>query len=120
VKEVLSEAGYRVLEAKDGAEALVVFTARKAEIDALVADIEMPGLDGFELTKKIRATGSSLPIIALTSLASDEDRKRGVDAGVDVFQVKLDRDELLLALAGLIAKGNEERGPDHGAARVSY
>jgi two-component system chemotaxis sensor kinase CheA len=98
VQEILSESGYRVLEARDGQEALDLFTKEEAAIDAVVTDIEMPGLDGYELTKKLREKGTHIPIIALTSLASDEDRQSGIDAGIDEFQVKLDRDELLSAL----------------------
>jgi CheY-like chemotaxis protein len=106
VREMLAEAGYTVLEAQDGAQALEIFAREGGAIEAVVADIEMPNIDGFELTRRIRATGSKVPVLALTSLASDEDRKRGIEAGVDDFQVKLDKDELLKALASLV----HERG----------
>ncbi|HUW42578.1 MAG TPA: response regulator, partial [Rectinemataceae bacterium] len=109
VKEILAEAGYGVLEAGDGAEALALFGERASALSAVVADIEMPEMDGFELSRRIRASGSGLPIIALTSLASDEDRRKATEAGVDVFQVKLDEGELLKALGELIRNSGAAR-----------
>ena len=60
----------------------------------------MPNMDGLELTRRIRREPrfADLPVIALTSLASEEDFQRGFDAGVTEYQVKLDRDELLGAI----------------------
>ncbi|MDA8427616.1 MAG: chemotaxis protein CheW, partial [Treponema sp.] len=109
VREILAGAGYDVLEAVDGDEALALFGERSSALAAVVADIEMPGMDGFELSRRIRASGSGLPIIALTSLASDEDRRRAAEAGVDVFQVKLDEGELLTALGELIRNSGSAR-----------
>jgi len=109
VKEILAGAGYGVLEAGDGAEALALFGERASALSAVVADIEMPEMDGFELSRRIRASGSGLPIIALTSLASDEDRRKATEAGVDVFQVKLDEGELLKALGELIRNSGAAR-----------
>jgi len=63
----------------------------------VVTDIEMPRLDGLGLTRRIRADKRTalLPVIALTSLAGDEDIARGDAAGIDDYQTKLDRDRLL-------------------------
>ena len=108
VRQTLLESGYRVVEARNGEEALSLYDADAQRIDAIVSDIEMPGIDGFELVKRIRARGSSVPVVALTSLASDEDRRKGVEAGVDAFLVKLDGDELIRELGKLIAdKGHQ-------------
>jgi len=65
-----------------------------------VTDIEMPRLDGLGLARRIRADRRTvqLPIVALTSLAGDEDIARGKAAGIDDYQTKLDRDRLLEGL----------------------
>ena len=63
----------------------------------MATDVEMPRLDGLQLTQRIRADGrfAELPIIALSSLAGEEEIARGLAAGVDEYQVKLNKDELL-------------------------
>ena len=57
----------------------------------------MPNLNGFELTRRIRASRewSELPVIAVTSLANDADRERGREAGVSAYLVKLQREQLI-------------------------
>jgi two-component system chemotaxis sensor kinase CheA len=64
----------------------------------------MPRLDGLDLTRRIRADErtAGLPIIAVTSLASDEDFARGKAVGVNEYQTKLDRDNLLAGLQRLM------------------
>lgn len=99
---LLAEAGYRPLPARDGEDALSLFEANAGSVEACVLDMEMPGMDGFELTRRIRAAGSRVPVVALTSLASENDERRAREAGVDSFEVKLDRDELVDTLARLL------------------
>jgi len=72
-------------------------------IDLVVTDIEMPNMNGYELTKQIRSDArfSSLPIIAVTSLAGEEDVERGRQAGLTNYLVKLDREKLLEAIAAI-------------------
>jgi two-component system chemotaxis sensor kinase CheA len=67
------------------------------EISVVATDIEMPRLDGLSLTRKIRADArfGKLPVIALSSLAAEEEIARGLEAGISEYQVKLDRDRLL-------------------------
>jgi len=98
------EAGYAVLEAEDGQEAWEILCREGERIDAVVTDIEMPHLDGLALTRKIRADERfrDLPVVALTTLADDEDIARGREAGVTDYQVKLDRDELLASVARIL------------------
>jgi len=71
----------------------------------VVTDVEMPNLTGLGLAARIRQDQrfAHLPILALTSLASEEDVAKGKAAGVDDYQVKLDRDNLLTALRSLLA-----------------
>ncbi len=98
------EAGYAVLEAEDGREAWDILCREGEKINAVVTDIEMPHMDGLALTRKIRADERfrHLPVVALTTLAEDEDIERGREAGVTDYQVKLDREELLASVTRLL------------------
>jgi two-component system chemotaxis sensor kinase CheA len=93
----LNEDGYTVLSAADGEAAWELLEKNLEKVRAVVTDIEMPRLDGLGLTRRIRADKRTalLPVIALTSLAGDEDIARGDAAGIDDYQTKLDRDRLL-------------------------
>jgi two-component system chemotaxis sensor kinase CheA len=87
-KNILESAGFRVKVASDGVEAWDVLQTEGA--DLLVSDIEMPRLDGFDLTERIRADRRlrDLPVVLVTSLDSREQRERGVAAGADAHIVK--------------------------------
>jgi two-component system chemotaxis sensor kinase CheA len=103
-RSILERAGYEVSVAVDGSEAL----GRLAEqpVDLVLTDVEMPVMNGFELTEAIRADErwSNLPVLILTSRANDEDRHRGLDAGADGYIVKSSFDEgsLLSAIVGVL------------------
>jgi len=95
LREVLEAAGYRVLEATNGREALDVI--RKNKPDLAFLDIRMPGMDGIgvvrELRKDIRF--EALPVIAVTAYAMPGDRERVVEAGFDSYITKpIDVDDL--------------------------
>jgi DNA-binding response OmpR family regulator len=81
----LERSGYTVLRARDGEEALRV--AQEAKPDLAVLDVMMPKLDGFEVTRRLRADGatSTMPIILLTARAQDADVQAGFDAGADDY-----------------------------------
>jgi two-component system, chemotaxis family, sensor kinase CheA len=87
-KNILQAAGYQVLSATDGVEALREL--QSANVDLVVADVEMPNMDGIRLTQHLRQTPefSHLPIILVTSLESREDRERGLLAGANAYIVK--------------------------------
>jgi len=106
VKRFLEEEGYRVLDAPDGEAAWEVLQQHTSEIRVVVTDVEMPRLSGLGLAKRIRANERTarLPIIALTSLAGDDHVAEGKAAGVDDYQVKLDRDGLLARLSQMLAE----------------
>jgi two-component system chemotaxis sensor kinase CheA len=93
----MEDDGYTVIEAEDGVVAWDLMQAHASEIDAVVTDIEMPNMDGFALTEKIRGDErfSDLPVIALTTLAGEGDVARGKAVGIDDYQIKLDREKLL-------------------------
>ena len=100
VKGYMTEAGYEVIEAEDGVEALEQLEEHFDDISLLVTDIEMPNMDGFLLTEQIRKNPrfKGLPIIALTTLASDEDKARGKAVGIDEYHIKLDKERLMVAV----------------------
>ncbi len=97
VKGFLEDDGFNVLETVDGQEAWDCLNEHADKVSIVVTDLEMPNMDGFQLTEKIRADErfSHLTVIALTSLAGDEDIAKGKKVGIDDYQVKLDRDKLL-------------------------
>lgn len=103
-KRILEGAGYEVVTAVDGLDAFNKLKTR--DFDAVVSDVQMPNLDGLELTIKIRQQKqySELPIILVTSLASDEDRKRGADAGANAYIPKgtFNQDVLVETLKRLV------------------
>lgn len=88
LKNILNAAGYDVRIAVDGMEAWEMIAAQ--EPDVVVSDVEMPRMNGFELTAKIRSEErfAGLPVVLVTSLESAEDRERGVEAGADAYIVK--------------------------------
>jgi two-component system chemotaxis sensor kinase CheA len=103
-KSILENAGYKVRLAADGAEAWNILQSEACDI--LVSDIIMPVMDGFDLTKKVRADRrlKELPVILVTSLGSDDDHERGVQAGADAYIVKgsFTQDRLLETIRRLI------------------
>jgi two-component system chemotaxis sensor kinase CheA len=87
-RNILEGQGYRVEVAVSGEEALAVLA--RQDFDLIVTDIEMPGIDGFELTRRIRQTqdGAEVPVIIVSSRATDEDRRRGIEVGAQAYIVK--------------------------------
>lgn len=88
LKNILESAGYDVQTAVDGADAWA--TLKTGNFDVVVSDIEMPRMDGFELTAKIRGdeTLKNVPVVVVTSLESREDRERGIDVGANAYIIK--------------------------------
>ena len=103
-KSYLEAAGYQVITAMHGNEALEQL--EKHPVDVVVTDIAMPYCNGYELTKAIKANAEwkHIPVMALTALSGEEDRRKGIEAGIDEYQIKLDRDDVLKALELLILR----------------
>ena len=97
VKGYMIEAGYEVIEAEDGQIAWDLLQEHAEEITLLVTDIEMPNMDGFELTEKIKTDDryKAMPVIALTTLAGEEDVAKGKSVGIDEYHIKLDKERLM-------------------------
>lgn len=94
LKNILQASGYQVKTAVDGLDALA--TLKTETVDLVVSDIEMPRMDGFDLTVNIRADKklAELPVILVTALASREHRERGIDAGATAYIIKSDFDQI--------------------------
>ncbi len=101
----LEKAGHRVIACEDGMVAWNALRQPDCAVDLVVTDVEMPNLDGIELARRIKGNPelARLPIIAVTSLASDEDQARGMQAGIDQYHVKLDREQLIATVDQILA-----------------
>jgi len=93
LKNILESAGYHVTTAVDGQDGLT--TLKTAPFDLVVSDVQMPRMDGYELTTRIRQDKalSELPVILVTSLGSREDRERGIEAGASAYIIKTSFDQ---------------------------
>lgn len=96
----MTESGYDVIEGEDGAIAWDLLQEHGDKITIVVTDIEMPNMDGFQLTEIIRkdARFKDIPIIALTTLAGEEDVAKGKAVGVDEYHIKLDKEKLMASV----------------------
>jgi two-component system chemotaxis sensor kinase CheA len=108
----LESDGYEVVGCEDGQVAWQVLQDPNRRFDMVLTDIEMPNMNGYELTRTIRADPmfAHLPIIALSSLSSDEDIKKAKNAGVNAYQIKMDREALLREIRGEIKAAAERAG----------
>ena len=96
LRRIFEQAGLRVQEASDGIEALEA--AQSARFDIVSTDVVMPRMDGYELTRQLRALPAyeTTPIVMISSKDQDVDRKAGFDAGVDHYVTKpFDRGRLI-------------------------
>lgn len=92
-KDVLEAHGYRVTQAEDGQDGLR--KAMDGDFDAVLTDVEMPNMDGFSLTARLRQEEKyrTTPIVIITSREKEEDKQRGVQVGADAYIVKGDFDQ---------------------------
>lgn len=103
----LSQAGYAVVQAADGTQALTQFAAEQPEL--VILDVNMPGLDGFEVCRRIRAQ-SPVPVMLLTVRNSEDDLIRGLDGGADDYLNKPFSPRTLTArVRALLRRGGGER-----------
>jgi two-component system cell cycle response regulator DivK len=108
IRMVLKTNGYSVLEATDGEEALTVATTGRP--DLIVMDIQLPKMDGLEVTKKLRQAPEfrQTPIIALTASAMDGDRERIIAAGCDEYISKpVNTRRFPMLVAEMLRRGGE-------------
>jgi len=102
LKLALGNAGYQVVEAEDGFDALAKLSG--AQIDMLITDLNMPNMDGLELIKKVREEGKHrfTPIVMLTTESSEEKKKAGREAGASGWIVKPFKPEQLLKVVKMV------------------
>jgi two-component system chemotaxis sensor kinase CheA len=104
IKNILDTAGYDIKTAVDGADALMALKTQA--FDLVVSDIDMPRMNGFDLTSKIRSDRklSELPVVMVTALESREDKERGIEVGANAYIVKssFDQSNLLEVIQRLI------------------
>ncbi|MBZ4194454.1 MAG: hybrid sensor histidine kinase/response regulator [Candidatus Contendobacter sp.] len=100
IKRYLVEDGFTVLDAVDGEAAWELLLHKLEQVRVVVTDLEMPRLNGLGLASRIRADSrtANLPIIALTSLFSEDDIAKGKTIGINEYRIKLDRDPLLVSV----------------------
>ena len=106
LSQALREEGYAVDTAPDGEEGL--YKAESWDYDAIVLDVMLPKLDGWELLKRLRKTKKT-PVLMLTARDGSRDRVRGLDLGADDYVVKpFDLSELLARLRALIRRASRQ------------
>ncbi|MFJ8112932.1 response regulator transcription factor [Streptomyces sp. NPDC096132] len=105
LERALALEGYQVTAVADGVEALA--HAHKSPPDVLVLDVMMPGIDGLQVCRVLRAEGDRTPILMLTALVETADRIAGLDAGADDYVVKpFDVEEVFARLRALLRRTN--------------
>lgn len=100
---ILNQAGYKVVIASNGIEALEIMDTK--HIDLIVLDVMMPKMDGYEFTRQLRQSGNNTPIIMVTAKYQNEDKCEGFIAGTDDYMVKpVNEEELLLRIKALLRR----------------
>lgn len=118
---VISIAGYKVFQAKNGLEALEV--TDKQHIDLIVLDVMMPKMDGYEFTEALRDCGDNTPILMVTAKQLPEERCKGFLVGTDDYMVKpVNEEEMLLRIKALLRRSNiaNERKLSIGKVTLNY
>ncbi|MBO5712748.1 MAG: response regulator transcription factor [Clostridia bacterium] len=99
----LKNAGYNVLLACDGLEALNI--VYETHVDIIIADVMMPNMSGYELVKTLRDDGKKIPVILCTAKGGIHDKAEGFSLGVDDYMVKpIDFDELLMRIKAVLRR----------------
>ena len=110
IRRGLVEEGYAADIAKNGEE--VAWLATATDYDVIILDVMLPGIDGFNVCRRLRASGVSSPVLMLTARDAVEDRIAGLDTGADDYLTKpFSFDELLARLRALVRRGPIEQPP---------
>ncbi len=100
---VLKQNGFETLQAGDGIEALAVMDLH--HVDLIILDLMMPNMDGYELTKQLRMTWRTLPILMVTAKQEPQDKRQGFLAGTDDYMTKpVDEQEMVLRIKALLRR----------------
>lgn len=105
----LSAQGYQTIEAETGAQALTMLA--RSRVDVVVLDLGLPDLDGLEVLKRLRESGSSVPVIVLSSRADEPGKVKALDLGADDYVTKpFGMDELLARLRAALRHRLQQQG----------
>ena len=111
VRRYLERAGFRVTLAADGHQALARYASDRP--DLVVLDLMLPGIDGLEVCRRLRATADGLPIVMLTALGEETDRVVGLELGADDYLTKpFSPRELVLRVQSVLRRVNRAAGAD--------
>ena len=111
LRRALELEGYEIELAGDGSEALATLVNEEQQADAVILDVLMPGVDGLEVCRRVRATGNRVPILMLTARDEVENRVAGLDAGADDYVTKpFALDELLARIRALLRRTADTDG----------
>jgi two-component system response regulator MprA len=111
LRRALELEGYEIELAGDGNEALSTLGRDEPQPDAVILDVLMPGLDGLEVCRRLRATGSRVPVLMLTARDEVENRVAGLDAGADDYVTKpFALEELLARVRALLRRTTDTDG----------
>jgi two-component system, OmpR family, response regulator MprA len=109
LRRALELEGYEIDLAGDGEEALATLGREQSQPDAVILDVLMPGVDGLEVCRRVRATGNHVPVLMLTARDEVENRVAGLDAGADDYVTKpFALEELLARVRALGRRAGEE------------
>ena len=105
LRRALELEGYEIELAGDGVEALTTLAKDETQPDAVILDVLMPGVDGLEVCRRLRATGNRVPVLMLTARDEVESRVSGLDAGADDYVTKpFALEELLARVRALLRR----------------
>ncbi|HCL06708.1 MAG TPA: DNA-binding response regulator [Chitinophagaceae bacterium] len=118
LKKGLTENGYHVDVAFDGIIGKRLFDSN--DYDLIILDINLPGMNGFELCKAIRNSNQQIPIIMLTAMNTTEDKIEGFDTGTDDYMIKpFEFKELLVRIRALLKRTMNQQLPTGNILRVA-
>lgn len=121
MEDMLADSGYETISAGNGEEALKRMEHR--HVDLIIADVMMPGMDGYTLTSQLRESNFTLPILMVTAKITQPDKKKGFLVGVDDYMTKpVDEEEMLLRIAALLRRSKiaTERRLQIGKTELIY
>ncbi len=111
LRRALELEGYEIELADDGTAALMTLGRDEPQPDAVILDVLMPGLDGLEVCRRLRATGNHVPVLMLTARDEVENRVAGLDAGADDYVTKpFALEELLARVRALLRRAADVDG----------
>ncbi|TMG57232.1 MAG: response regulator transcription factor [Chloroflexi bacterium] len=118
VERALRGAGHKADLAREGPQGLEM--AMTNPYDAVVLDLGLPGLDGVEVCRRLRAKGNEVPVLMLTARAAVKDRVEGLDAGADDYLVKPFALDELLARIRALGRRSEDGGAAKGRGALQF